>query len=135
MWGRCCIFAVMTRACTAALLALIAIGLLAPGFGLICGGASDIDPQNCCATSCPSRSGVDSAETCCERENAARQTTAPDSAGVMLLVAGIPPAFVPTLVGVPVPEPSVALAVVAVSDTPGRLPPKDLVKLKTSFLI
>jgi hypothetical protein len=76
-----------------------------------------------------------SAEACCEREKAGRQTTPPNSAGVVLLVAGTLPALAPMLVGVPTPELSIASVVGALSDTPGRLPPKDFVKLNSSFLI
>ena len=112
-----------------------ALGILTLNFGFGCGGAADINPEQCCATnpSCRSESGVD-ARTCCERESKTL-------AGMSLQPGPLPGGTAAHIDLAHAPGPDSILAVIPVqahtnlSDTPLKFPPRDLVKLKTSFLI
>jgi len=103
--------------------------------GVTCGGAADVDPQACCSTSgdCQPESGVSDPQSCCDRE-ATSKTAAPNlqpPSGSSVLLASLPAA---RALGA---ESLIPLrsSCSDVRDAPLEFPPRDLVKLKASFLI
>ena len=134
--GAAILVPMLPRSSAAILAGLLAVGVFAPALGLVCGGLADVMPADCCATSCPAGSRVvDNPEACCDRETAARRTTAPVVGGLVLVLAAHSTAATPGMAAV-VPEPPSFVAVDgALRAAPRKFPPKDLVKLKTSFLI
>jgi hypothetical protein len=107
-------------------------GLFALQFGALCGGAADVDPMQCCETSagCQPASGLAEAQSCCDRQTSSKSTF---PVGTSWTAQSAPAAL---------PEeatlglfPAVGSLRPDLRDAPLRLPPRDLVKLNSSYLI
>jgi hypothetical protein len=121
------------------IIAMVLLGLATLGLniGLACGGPADIDPESCCAAdgSCLDESGMSTPQECCEREEESQivltfQLNAP------LIDKGVP-TVTPTLFETPE---SAHTAAIFRNErdphgTPLKFPPRNLVKLHSSFLI
>jgi hypothetical protein len=118
-------------------LTLLGVATLSLNIGLACGGPADVDPAGCCAAdgSCLDESGMSTPQECCEREEESQpvltfQWNAPLIDKGVLTVTATP---------LDTPETDHIAAIFRnerdLHGTPLKFPPRNLVKLHSSFLI